>query len=107
MNKIIDLQEKSDKLSSSICTLSKPFMLTKEHSQEIRQLLSSESDLRLGIEFITEGKTQKELQENIILVKQEADIILYSLMQLKKKQVKDISPIIAEIEEIISILNTL
>lgn len=107
MNKIRELQEKADHLSTLICNLSKPFMLTKEHREETTQLLSSESELRLGIEFITEGRTEKELKESIILTKQEAEIILYMLIKLKEKKVKDISPIIKQAEEVIGILNTL
>lgn len=107
MNKIIDLLEKSDSLSTMICSFSKPFMLTKEHSTEIRQLLSSESDLRLGLEFITEGKTEKELKQNILLVTQEAEIILYTLMQLDKMGLKETLPMIDKAKEIVAIIKTL
>lgn len=107
MNKILDLQEKSDLLSSMICSFCKPLILNKEYSKEIRQLLSSESDLRLSIEFIMEVKTDKEMREKIILAKEEADIILYTLIQMKKRKINDISPIIENTKNFIGILNTL
>ena len=107
MNQILDLQQKSSLLSSMICTLCKPLMLNKEFSNQVRQLLSSESDLRLTIDLIMEVKTEKEMREKITLAIQESEIILYTLMQMDKKKINNISPIIEQTNEIIGILNTL
>lgn len=107
MNQILDLQQKSSLLSSMLCTLSKPLMLNKEFSNQVRQLLSSESDLRLTIDLIMEVKTEKEMREKITLAIQESEIILYTLMQMDKKKINNISPIIEKTNEIIGILNTL
>ncbi|MDD4528281.1 MAG: hypothetical protein WC108_06950 [Bacteroidales bacterium] len=107
MNQILDLQQKSNLLSSMICTLCKPLMLNKEFSNQVRQLLSSESDLRLTIDLIMEVKTEKEMREKITLAIQESEIILYTLMQMDKKKINNISPIIEQTNEIIGILNTL
>ncbi|MDD2487846.1 MAG: hypothetical protein PHE13_01945 [Bacteroidales bacterium] len=107
MNQILDLQQKSNLLSSMICTLCKPLMLNKEFSNHVRQLLSSESDLRLTIDLIMEVKTEKEMREKITLAIQESEIILYTLMQMDKKKINNISPIIEQTNEIIGILNTL
>ena len=107
MNQILDLQQKSNLLSSMICTLCKPLMLNKEFSNHVRQLLSSESDLRLTIDLMMEVKTEKEMREKITLAIQESEIILYTLMQMDKKKINNISPIIEQTNEIIGILNTL
>jgi hypothetical protein len=82
-------------------------MLNKEFSNQVRQLLSSESDLRLTIDLIMEVKTEKEMREKITLAIQESEIILYTLMQMDKKKINNISPIIEQTNEIIGILNTL
>lgn len=52
MNKIIDLQKRVEELSKEICAYCKPLMLDKNFSKEVRQLLSSETDLRLSVEMI-------------------------------------------------------
>lgn len=107
MNKIIDLQKRVEELSKEICAYCKPLILDKNFSKEVRQLLSSETDLRLSVEMILEVESKKEADEKIIIAKEEAEIILYFLTQINSKTKNKAKSIIDNTKQIIDILNTL
>ncbi|MCK9162822.1 MAG: hypothetical protein WCR29_02685 [Bacteroidales bacterium] len=100
MNNIIDLQKQADELSTKICSFCKPLILSPLYKEQVRQLLSSETDLRLSIEYSMEAETKEEALEKISLAKQEAEIILYILIQLNKEKPNEVVKII-EIAKII------
>lgn len=107
MNKIIDLQKRVEKLSKDICAYCKPLMLDKNFSKGVRQLLSSETDLRLSVELIMEVQSRKEAEEKVIIAKEEAEIILYFLTQINSKTQDKAKSIIEDTKQIIDILNSL
>ncbi|SRR5690554_6830623 len=84
MGNIIELNKLIEELSEEICAFAKPLILDKDHKESIRQILSSETDLRLGVEMIMEADTQELLIQNIQLTKEEAQIILYTLNKFKE-----------------------
>lgn len=92
MNDILALQKQADELSTKICSFCKPLMLSTQHKNQVHQLLSSEADLRLSIELAMEVKTKKDFLEKLSLAQEEAEIILYMLMQFKEEKINEISP---------------
>ncbi|MFA6200993.1 MAG: hypothetical protein WC679_11375 [Bacteroidales bacterium] len=92
MNDILALQKQANELSTKICSFCKPLMLSTQHKNQVHQLLSSEADLRLSIELAMEVKTKKDFLEKLSLAQEEAEIILYMLMQFKEEKINEISP---------------
>lgn len=107
MNKIVELQKLAEEISSDICSFCKPLMLNKAYSKEVRQLLSSETDLRMSIEMIMEVESKKEAQEKIQIAKEESQIILYFLERIQKITPKNPNLIIEKTKHIIEVLNAL
>jgi hypothetical protein len=92
MNDILALQKQANELSTKICSFCKPLMLSTQYKNQVHQLLSSEADLRLAIELAIEVKTKKDFLEKLSLAQEEAEIILYMLMQFKEEKINEISP---------------
>ena len=102
---ILDLEKQAEELSSQVCSFSKPLVLSPEYKEEIHQLLSSESDLRLSIEYAMEVETKAEAQDKLSLAKEEAEIILYTLIKLKKTNLKEVNKIIEIAKSVIETID--
>lgn len=82
-------------------------MLSVEFRSQVRQLLSSEADLRLTIELAMEVETSKEMKEKITLAKEEAEIILYTLSLMDDSKIGELKPMKAMTTTIIKEIESL
>lgn len=82
-------------------------MLSVEFRSQVRQLLSSEADLRLTIELAMVVETSKEMKEKITLAKEEAEIILYILSQMDDSKIGELKPMKAMTTTIIKEIESL
>ncbi len=104
MNPLEILQAKVEAFSNVLISFCKPFMLDKKYSLTITQLLNSESNVRMTIDFAKVAETAAECQEKLELTIEELMLMQYFLKSLEVQNSEQVHMLYVQLEELNNIV---